>query len=221
MLESIANILIGPFAFWAPYIFGTGIFLTAIWFYVKKYPPKRYWFIIFAYIGFRIIFALFLSVSQYSVWTGSEFTEIFINSPLDPVTPSTFITNLLPWLFESPLGFWAFYSWGRFWYNIFILLMATFAFWAFLKVLKRHKERFFDIGEVELGFLAALLAGWPGFIIFIPLVFLSVILVSIFRLIFYKEAYTTLGVPFLLGGATAFLFGKTLVKLLGLGAYIV
>lgn len=64
---------------------------------------------------------------------------------------------------------------------------------------------------MELGFLTALIVGWPNFVIFVPMVFISVIIVSIFRRLFYGETYTTLGIPFLLAALTALLAGSRLI----------
>jgi len=64
-----------------------------------------------------------------------------------------------------------------------------------------------------------MIVGWPNFIIFIPLVFVSVVLVSIFRGLYFKEAYTTLGVPMLLGALTTMIFGSYLIELLQLTVF--
>jgi hypothetical protein len=96
--------------------------------------------------------------------------------------------------------------------------VSALAFYLFLVFLKKYKERFFEEGEVELGFILALTVGWSNFIVFLPLVFLSVILVSIFRKIVFKETYTTLGAPLLLAALLVLLFGRYFIDILGLAA---
>ena len=98
-------------------------------------------------------------------------------------------------------------------------LLVAGAFYLFLLFLAKYQERFFEKGEIALGFLLGLTVGWPNFIVFLPLVFIAVIFVSILRLIFLKEAYTTLGAPLLLAAFTAILFGDYFINLLGLAAF--
>ncbi len=97
-------------------------------------------------------------------------------------------------------------------------LMAATVFYLFLLFLRKYKERFFEKSEVELGFLLALTVGWPNFLIFLICSFLGVVLVSIIKLIFFKEAYTTLGLPFLLASLITLFLGNYFIKLFGLMA---
>jgi hypothetical protein len=99
-----------------------------------------------------------------------------------------------------------------------VSLIAASLFYLFLVFLKKYQERFFEEGEAELGFLLSLMVGWSNFIVFLPMVFLSVVLVSIFRQLVFKEAYTTLGIPFILSAFIVLLFGNYLVSLLGLAS---
>lgn len=143
----------------------------------------------------RILYAAFLTAAQYYAWLHGALTKL---------------------LLDSPRYFW-FYAYGRFWLNAFIAIGVAFAFYLFLKFLKKYQERFFEEGETELGFLAALIVGWPNFVILVPLVFVSVVLISIFRGIFLKEAYTTLGWPFLLATLLTLIWGSWLIPIFRLG----
>lgn len=100
--------------------------------------------------------------------------------------------------------------------NVLLSIVVAFAFYAFLKALKKHNDRFFHEGETELGLLLALIVGWPNFVVFVPLVFLAVVLVSIFRGIYMKEMYTTLGTPMLLAALITMIFGSYLIGAFGL-----
>lgn len=212
----MTDFLLGPFAIWAPLVFALAVFSAGALFYYKKFNSVKYGLLIKITVAFKILFAVFLSVGQYYIWSGSEFTKLLLNSPLVSDVPANLITDLFPTLFASNLGYFLFYSWGRFWLNLLILLIASLAFWIFLRALKRHKERLFDTGEVELGFLMTLLSGWPGFVLFVPLAFVFVILISIIRGVFLKEMYTTLGYPMLAAGLICILFGDNLIKILNL-----
>ncbi|MBI2013682.1 MAG: hypothetical protein HYS87_02560 [Candidatus Colwellbacteria bacterium] len=215
--------ILGPFAVWAPYVFLFGALASAVFFYIKKFSAKWYWVLVWATLGFKALFAAFLSWGQYFVWLrGGEFTQTFLNTPLSADTPDTvltFVTKLFRPLFETEKGYFLFYAYSRFWINLIVLIVAAIGFWLFLKMLKKYRARFFDTGEVELGFLMALVAGWPGFLVFVPLVFLAVVFVSIFRGIFLKEAYTTLGWPMLLAALLTLIWGSSLIDLLNLGVF--
>lgn len=170
--------------------------------------------------AFRVFHAGLLSVTQYYVWSGSELTKALINSPISPEVPlSNFLHKSLGFVLDSKFGYFLFYSWGRFWVNVLLTIVISLAFYIFLKALKRYNDRFFNEGEVELGFLLAMIVGWPNFIIFIPLVFGSVVLVSIFRGFYFKEAYTTLGVPMILAALVIMIFGNYFINFLGLTVF--
>ena len=209
-----------------PRIFFLALFLIAAIRYAmrnREHQPAvfkviTYTRLILASIFFKLGFAGVLTTLQYVLWRGGGLGKIFLSEGLSSSLPIPLI-HLFPWIFKSSLGYFIFYSFQRFWLNVFLSLFAAWLFYRFLILLKRYKERFFEEGEVELGYLVALIVGWPFFILFVPLGFLFVVLISIFRLVFFKEAYTTLGWPFILGALTAFLFGSILVPLLRLSVF--
>lgn len=171
-------------------------------------------------IVFRIFYAALLTLGQYAVWSGDTFSRFLLNSPLGKSVPLSFVRHI-PWIWNTRVGYFLFYSWGHFWLNALLSILAAAAFWQILVFLKKRRERFFDEGEVELGFLAALLAGWPSVILFVIFAFVIVIIFSIFRGIFLKEPYTTLGVPFLLAVLLTFLGNGFLLSLFKLSVLAV
>lgn len=167
--------------------------------------------------SFRVFYAGLLSIMQYYIWSQNEFTQLFINSPINSEVPfSNFLRENLSFIFNNKLGYFLFYSWGRFWISALLAIGIAFTFYALLKALKKYNDRFFIEGETELGLLLALIAGWPNFVVFVPLVFLAVLLVSIFRSLYLKEIYTTLGAPMLLAALTTMIFGSNLISVLNL-----
>ncbi len=154
-------------------------------------------------IGFYVLYAAFLTWGQYYIWSQDALGRIFLVS-------DRFGT------LDGSSGYFLFYSYIRFWLNPAIAILAAFIFYALLKSLKKYRERFFEEGETELGFLCALAAGWPGIVVFVPFVFLGVVLASGFRLIVFKERFTTLGWPFLFALLLTLVWGDVLVKALGL-----
>ncbi len=171
-------------------------------------------------LAFRVFYAGIVSIMQYYVWSGDEFTKALVNSPISSEVPlSDFFHKNLSFILDSRLGYFVFYAWGHFWVNVLLIITMSSVFYIFLKALKKYSDRFFNEGELELGFILALVVGWPNFIIFIPLVFIAVIFVSIFRGLYFREAYTTLGVPMLIATPTTMIFGSYLIKLLQLTVF--
>ena len=146
-------------------------------------------------VGFRLLYAAFLTVAQYYAWSQDTLSRLLLNSP----------------------RYFLFYAYGRFWLNALIAIGVALAFYLFLRFLKKYRERFFKEGETELGFLAALLVGWPNFVIFVTLVFVSVVLLAVFRRLVLRKMYTTLGWPFILAALLTLIWGSKLILILHLG----
>lgn len=220
-MNFILRYLLIPFMNWGQYFFYLAVLYIAAdkrfnWFgYFSKLSYRS---LIWAVVGFKALYASVETFSQYYVWSGNGFTKLLLDKSVVDLDLLKEISGKLFLFLNNHFGYFLFYSWGRFWMEIAVSLLAAAAFYLFLIFLKKHKERFFEEGEVELGFLLALMVGWSNFIIFLPLVFLSVIFVSVFRKLAYKEMYTTLGAPFLLAALIVLLFGKYIVDILGLTA---
>lgn len=151
-------------------------------------------------IAFRLAFAGVKTIFQYYAWLQSEISKFML-------PPYQGIGVLLR------------YSWTHFWLNALISIGAALLFFIVLRSLHSYNARYFDTGEIELGLLMALVVGWPGFLVFAPIAFLSVVLISIIRGIFLKEAYTTLGLPFFIATAVALGFTPVIVAALKLTAF--
>ncbi|MFH1193140.1 MAG: hypothetical protein V1656_02370 [Candidatus Jorgensenbacteria bacterium] len=165
-------------------------------------------------------YATLLTFGQYFVWSSDWWGKQFLNTSLAPSLPIPLI-QLFPNFFGSRLGYFLFYSWGRFWLHALLAVGVAALFWWFLRMLKRRNERFFEEGETELGFLCALAAGWPGILPFLVLAFLLVLAVSIARRAIFGEAFTTLGLPFLIAAVAALAFGGALASFFGVSALAV
>ncbi|MDO8556970.1 MAG: hypothetical protein Q7R98_00715 [Candidatus Jorgensenbacteria bacterium] len=178
------------------------ILFSAAWHYFVGGRFLKYKTLVRNAIWFRVLYALALTVGQYYLWAQSPFSKPLLNTPLSESLPIPLI-KAFPQIFNTRIGYFLFYSWGHFWINLVLALFLAWLFYKFLLLLKKHQDRFFEEGEVRLGFVCALVAGWPGIIVFVPLTFIFVVLLSIIRAVTLSERYTTLGVPFLLAAATA------------------
>ena len=221
MMDFIFSYFFTPFLNWGYRIVGFVVIFTAAG---RRFPLRTfkrmsgfsYKFLIWLVLGFKVLYASIETFSQYYVWSSSDFTKLFLNQNIIDLNIAQDFFGKMAWIFDNRFGYFLFYSWGRFWFEIVVSLAAAFLFYLFLVFLKKYKERFFEEGETELGFLLALMVGWSNFIVFIPLVFLSMVLVSIFRMLAFKETHTTLGAPFLLAALIVLLFGNYFINILGL-----
>jgi hypothetical protein len=196
------------------FFFGAVLLLAVVFYYLTVHRPEnprpRFKKLAFWAIGFKFFYAAILTVGQYFLWSEDQFAKLFLNQPLKHGGDISAIGGL-PLFSGTKLGYFLFYSWGHFWLNAFLSLAIALAFWLFLKALEKKESRFFYPGETELGFALTLAVGWPGFVVFLPLAFIAVVLVSLFRLLFMKEAYTTIGWPFILAAIAAFAFGQIIL----------
>jgi hypothetical protein len=217
--------LFGPFLLWFPPLFIGAAFACALLGVVGRTHPG--WFTAFrarvpvrtlirATVVFRVGFALFLTYGQYYVWSQSTLTQSLLHSPLDPATMPFWLVRAFPWIFNTDLGYLFFYSWGRFWLNALLSIAVAALFFWYLRMLERRNARFFEEGEPELGFLMALLVGWPDIVVFVPFVFLAVVLTSVFRGTVLRQPLTTLGWPFLIAALVTLTCGGLILDVCGL-----
>ena len=202
---------------WLPKVFFGVIFITTVFLYYFSALKEK--LLVIISIGFYVFYAAILTISQYYIWSQNKLTQVLLNLSVDfsAIPISGIFKFFCKFVDCQKHGYFLFYTYGRFWMNIFISIAVAFGFYLFLKFLKKYKERFFEEGEIELGFLAALISGWPNFVVFLPIVFVSVVLISIFRRIFWKEFYTTLGWPFILSTLLVLIFGNKLIDIFSLG----
>ncbi len=214
------NSFLTPVLVWLPRVFfGVVIALASVfYFFILRNPenPKPYFKrLAFWSIGFKFFYALILTLGQYFLWSKDQFGQLFLNQPLKIPSGISPLEHL-PLFSDSGIGYFLFYSWGHFWLNAIWSVIIALVFWFFLKVLQKKEARFFYPGETELGFVLMLAVGWPNLVVFLPLAFLAVVLISLFRMIFMKEAYTTIGWPFILAAAATFVFGQAIIGNLNL-----
>lgn len=202
-MNALIQAINGPFLVQLPKIFFWLVFICAAalcilqsrYAYRLKFLGERSnKYLILITVAFDALFSGLQTAVQFYVWSFDSFSKTF----LPPYQPR--------WYFM-------FATFQRFWLGFLIGIGAALVFYLFLQILKKYRERFFEKGEPELGFLMALLVGWPNFTLFLPLAFLCVIFIALARRVFLKEAYTTLGVPIMLAAGVLLLFGEELLRL--------
>jgi hypothetical protein len=190
---------------WLPSVFFGLILVSAALIYRKAFSQseagpaeKRIKVVLYVAVGFEIFYAIVLSASQYYVWSTSEFTRLLL-----PPTAS--------------IKYFIQYSFTHFWLGTFCSFFLSLLFYSLLSALKKKNENFFLPGETQLGFLCALVSGWPDFVLYLPLLLISTVIVSLARRLIAHEERTTLGWPMILAAVVTLLAGNYLIDLLGLG----
>lgn len=191
---------------WGPAILYFAIAVIAGFIYCRpvymQARARRFMRLAIVAIALRVAIAIGKTVVQYYAWLSSD-TSRFLLPPYQS------ITVLLR------------YGWTHFGLNALISIGSAVLFLFILRSLRTYNARYFDDGEVELGFVMALVVGWPSFMVFVLAVFLSVIIVSIVRGLFYRQPYTTFGVPFLVGYVIALIVSGHLINVLKLTSWVI
>lgn len=188
---------------WLPIIGEWALAAAAVVLYLSMHrrAPERNVLLIrrLLMIGAVFIFtlALLYTFLQYGVWKEDPFSQ-----------------NLLPP--HQSILYFVKYAGTHFWLAPLLSLIVSITFYGFLRILKHKNERFFEESEVELGAFTALLAGWPRMVVFFPAAFLAVLVIAGIKMARGSGAYTTLGLPFLIGLVASLACGFMILELLGL-----
>lgn len=150
----------------------------------------------------RIMFAGIKTVLQYYTWLQSDISRYLL-------PPHQSIAVLLR------------YSWTHFGLNALISIVAALFVFIVLRLLQMHNTRYFSPGEPVLGAVLALVVGWPGFLVFVPVTLISIVFVSIVRTIFLQESYTTFGPSMFFAAVVALLVGRSMLSFMGLTALFI
>lgn len=168
----------------------------------------------------HIFYAVFVTWGQYHVWaTGSDFTRILLASPLPLEAPLPVFLEYARSYFAGPLGYFAYYAFGRFFLNLIVLFFITGIFYAILKFGNLRRKSFGSDGP-ELLCVLLLIVGWPGIVVLIPLGFLIAIFFSIMALLFFKKKQVSLLPAFLIATPLVLIGGKMILEILHLYALL-
>ncbi len=138
-------------------------------------------------VGWYVLYAVLLTVLQWQVWSNDAFTRLLLALPLSSAVPLSFWFELVRPLFERPGGYFAFYSFGRFWMPAVLAVVAALLWCGVIRLTRLARLRVFSKEAELFSFVAALIAGWPRIVVFIPLV----IVFALFSALFHKVRGTT------------------------------
>lgn len=165
-----------------------------------------YGWLICVAVNLHLLYGALATWGQYSAWGKSEFTKIFLSTPLSKEIPFPIYFEWARTFFEYPHGYFVFYSIGHFFLSTIALLIIVGLFLLFLVVRSRTHPINFREGDIMLIVLAMLISGWPGVIVLLPIGLISAILLSLIARVVYGVERTPLPPAFLLAAPIALLF---------------
>jgi hypothetical protein len=159
---------------WAPVVVLSALFFAAIAAQVWGSEKKAVYFrrLIIVAIFARLAYATLSAYLQYYVWSASPFTQL-----------------LLPP--HAPWSYFLQYIFTHYLLNALLSISAAALFWLVFEMLRRYRLGVINREEPLAALLAALVVGWPGFIIFVPIAFLFAVL-SIALAALYSTAHPSL-----------------------------
>jgi len=181
---------------WTPPFFFAVLFGVTVWTYWKRETYISFKTLSLLAILFSVFFALLLSGLQYYTWAQDDFTRLF----LPP---------------HQSVSYFLIYS-GRFWGHVVLSLGSALLFWFLLRGLRMWSPESFKRNDISLGVLLVLIVGWPHVVVFVPLAFLLVLLLSIWRLVVMKNSNVSLGSSFLVAAFLVLIWGNEFISLLRL-----
>ena len=105
------------------------IFAAAVFYRRRANAPeatsRKFRKLVFVAVAFQAFYATLVTVSQYYVWSQNPLTQPLLESPVGEEVPLSPMLRLFPFLRESNLGYFLFYSWGRFWFEVVITIVAV------------------------------------------------------------------------------------------------
>lgn len=149
-------------------------------------------------VVFNVLFAASKTGVQYWAWkTGGPLGEAL----LPPITPISYF-----------LGYAGF----RFWLPFLVNAVFAGLFFFVIYTAQKKRGRFFYKGEEYLAAISLLAVGWPGIIVYVPLVLLFMVGTSLFNTLSKRAAYTSFLYFWLPLALFSLLFGNQVIRLLGL-----
>lgn len=207
-----SNLNVIEIVVWAVFFFVVAVrYLRPFWVRNISYN----WLVCIA-VGLHALYGIFATWGQYVVWSKSEFTKVFLSSPLTKEVPFPSYLEFLRPLFDGTNGYFAFYSFQHFFLSTIALLIVVGLFLLFLVVRSRTNPINFREGDIMLIVLAMLISGWPGVIVLLPIGLVSAILLSIGARIFYGIERIPLPPAFLLAAPVALIYAIPILTALNL-----
>ena len=207
-----SNLNVIEVAVWITFFFIVAVrYLRPFW--VKNIS---YGWLVAGAVAIHLLYGIFATWGQYVVWGKSEFTKVFLASPLTGEVAFPAYLDFLRPLFDGSNGYFAFYSFQHFFLSAIALFIIVGLFLLFLLARSRTHPVNFREGDIMLIVLAMLISGWPGVIVLLPIGLVSAILLSIGARVFYGIERIPLPPAFLLAAPVAIIYAVPILTALNL-----
>lgn len=182
---------------WVPPIVLGAILLATLLVQFRGNEKKAAHFrrLIIVAISARLLYAALSAYLQYYVWSASPFTQL-----------------LLPP--HAPWRYFLQYVFTHYLLNALLAILAAALLWLIFEVLRRRNLGVINREEPLMAFLAAIIVGWPGFLVLVPA---SLLLATLYLEIRFPSK-PTFEWPLLLAVIPALFFAKSILIWLHLTA---
>lgn len=181
------------------------------------------WIVINGPLALKWLFVA-ISLAAYAQFRPGKQFERFMRKLLVAMVAldlllAAYITVVQYYSFLAPfkvLSFFVTYALVHFYLPLGLAFVCAAVWYIFLRVLHSRTERYFDVGEIELTTLLVLVVGWPLALVLVPFAGIVLVILSLVRLIVFKQELTTLGLPFIIAATLLLLFEGQIRPLFGL-----
>ena len=139
-----------------------------------------YTWLVLCAAALHLFYVIVVTWGQYHVWAiGSDLTRTLLSSPLPMEAP---LPSILEWsrsYLNQPLGYFAYYAFGRFFLSVLILFAVAGLLFVVFKIVNKYRGGLGEHGP-ELLLVLMLISGWPGVLLLIPL---ALILAALFLIL--------------------------------------
>lgn len=210
------RILLGQAPGWLFFVLELSSILVAGYFYAKNKDNLKTVLsrLLWAVLSLKLLKSVFFTWSQWYVW--------HVSRPELLTLPLATDLKLLGWLkafsfLKSVVGgYFIFYSFGHFWFGSLIALTLATLWWLVLKLLARRRPEALLPEELSLAWITAAIAGWPGIVLFVPMVLVFTVIGTLYFMARKIDSRLPVGWPMLAGALIVFFAGAYLVKFLSL-----
>lgn len=165
-------------------------------------------------LGLKMLAAAFFTWSQWYVWHLSR--PEFLSLPLSSNLKLFGAFKIFDFLKSIKGGYFIFYSFGHFWLELLLALLVAAGWWFLLKLVAKYKEVTVTSDELLLAWITAVIAGWPGIVLYVPIVFMLMALGMLYFRLRKIDKLVAMGWPVIMSSTIVLVAGTFLVELLGL-----
>jgi len=210
----ISKFVLGPFLQWLPSFVYLVIWGFAAYWYFEKTEGSKLSRLLWFTAGFDLLYAAALTYGNYYLWQQSPFDRILLHQPLNSETPLFGILKIFSFAQHLSGGYFIFYTFTRYWLPLVSLAVLGLAFFLLLSAVRKFRPEILDQNDLLLALIMSIIAGWPTFIIFLPLAFAIMLLYAIFNQLVLKRQRSDLGSALLAAGLLIIIAAPFLAKFL-------